>query len=75
MRDNYTTQGPGYGGSYSYSHSKNRVLRKREDTVKSWLTYYFVKGYTNNDTEQFVTPIYMYGGTYGRGRSGASTKL
>ena len=75
LRDNYTTQGPGYGGSYSYSHSKNRVLRKREDTVKSWLTYYFVKGYTNNDTEQFVTPIYMYGGTYGRGRSGASTKL
>lgn len=75
LRDNYTTQGPGYGGSYSYSHSKNRVLRKREDTVKSWLTYYFVKGYTNNDAEQFVTPIYMYGGTYGRGRSGASTKL
>ena len=75
LRDNYTTQGPGYGGSYSYSHSKNRVLRKREDTVKSWLTYYFVKGYTNNGTEQFVTPIYMYGGTYGRGRSGASTKL
>ena len=75
LRDNYTTQGPGYGGSYSYSHNKNRVLRKREDTVKSWLTYYFVKGYTNNDAEQFVTPIYMYGGTYGRGRSGASTKL
>lgn len=75
LRDNYTTQGPGYGGSYSSSYSKNRVLRKREDTVKSWLTYYFVKGYTKNGMEQFVTPIYMFGGTYGGGRTGSSAKL
>lgn len=71
----YTLQGPGYGGSYSSSYSKNRVLRKREDTVKSWLTYYFVKGYRSNGMEEFVTPIYMFGGTYGGGRTGSAAKL
>lgn len=72
LRDNYTTKSPGYGGSVSSTYSKNRKLRKREHTVKSWLTYYFVKGYSKNGMEQFVTPIYMFGGTYGRGGTGSS---
>lgn len=73
LRDKYTTQGVGYGGSYSYHYSKNRNYYKNEYTVKSWFTYYFVIG-EKNGFREFTSEIYIYGGTYGR-RSDLQTKV
>lgn len=65
LRDNYTTQGPGYGGSYYYSYQgETNGYFLKTFSVKSWLTYYFIKGYNGNN-EEFCTPVYMYGGTFG----------